>query len=234
EKERLRTLAALKEAEQANQLKSLFLANMSHEIRTPLTGIIGFAAILAEESTGHLREFSELIERSGRRLMNTLNSVLDLSRIEAGELKLELRRLDLGAEAHAIVEEMQLTASAKDLSLRLDVSADRPVMVHADPGAISRVLSNLIANAIKFTSVGSVTVHVCQHEGQGVLAVEDTGIGISDAFQRYLFEAFWQESRGSARSHEGAGLGLRITRELVDAMQGTVDVVSTKGKGSVF
>ncbi len=233
ENERKRTLAALTEAQEANMLKTMFLANMSHEIRTPLTGIIGFAGIMVEESSGHLKEFSQLIQRSGKRLMDTLNSVLDLSRLEAGEFKLLVQPLDLRVEALSVIEEMQMAAD--DKSLRLEMAAPpHPVMVLVDPAALGRIITNLTSNAIKFTSAGSVIVHVQIDKSWGILAIEDTGVGISESFQQHLFHAFRQESIGNERTYEGVGLGLRITKELVELMQGNISVSSEKGKGSVF
>ncbi len=236
-------IRARDEAEKMNRLKSAFLANMSHEIRTPLTAIIGFADILTEELPSTHRQLPQIIEQSGTRLLNTLNSVLDLSMLESGEMQMNIKLLDVTTHVAENVELMQPLALNKDLSLRIE-TPDTPRFAHLDSGALDRILSNLIGNAIKFTETGSVTVRVSdtawtpegkQEPQPGLrIDVEDTGIGISEAFLPDLFDVFKQESAGLQRSHEGSGLGLAITRHLVDQLDGTITVDSEKGIGSTF
>ncbi len=225
---------AKEQAEEVARLKSTFLANMSHEIRTPLTGILGFAGILAEEITDpQLHEFVGLIEKSGRRLMETLNSVLDLARLEAGRMELTLEARPLGELAEEHVRLMQPLAQDRDLLLETDLRAPE-VQARVDVGAFNRILTNLVGNALKFTEEGGVRVEVDADEVHAILRVRDTGVGIDAAFLPRLFDEFEQESTGIERSHEGSGLGLTITRQLVERMHGTIDVESVKGIGSVF
>jgi len=225
---------AKEQAEEVARLKSAFLANMSHEIRTPLTGILGFAGILAEEVRDpQQQEFVGLIEKSGHRLMETLNSVLDLARIEAGRMELTLEPRSLAAAAEECVRLMQPLAQDRGLTLEVHVR-DPNADAHVDASALHRVLTNLVGNAIKFTERGRVTIEVGADGAEAVLRVRDTGVGISGEFLSRLFNEFEQESTGIGRSHEGSGLGLTITRELVERMGGTIAVESVKGEGSVF
>ena len=225
---------AKKQAEEVAHLKSTFLANMSHEIRTPLTAILGFSDILADEVTDpQQQEFVDLIARSGRRLMDTLNSVLDLARLEAGRGELvctPLRVADAVEEAVALLQPAAATAG-----LTLVAAIEAPAAVAAlDDAAFARVLHNLAGNALKFTEAGGVTVRVAQDGSRVVVRVEDTGIGIDEAFLPRLFGEFEQASAGVERTHEGAGLGLAISHQLVGRMQGTIEAESTRGVGTVF
>jgi len=225
--------AAKEEAEQMARLKDAFLANMSHEIRTPLTAIIGFAQILEDELEGEKQELLQSIGQGGRRLLQTLNSVLDFARLEAGELQVEPTEVAVQEEIRHVVRELREQAQAKGLPLRVN-TPEEPLLVLADPGALGRVLTNLISNAIKFTATGFVSV-VAEAAGPDVLIrVKDTGIGISESFLPHLFEEFEQESSGLNRNHEGSGIGLTITKRLVDLMQGHITVESEKGNGTTF
>ena len=227
-------VAAKEQAEEAARLKSNFLANMSHEIRTPLTGILGFSSILAEEITDPKhREFVTLIEKSGRRLMETLNSVLDLARLESGGMELTMEPVLVAEAVHQIVHLMQPMAGDRNILLQEAIS-DPEAKANLDVGALNRVLTNLVGNAIKFTEEGSVTVEMDASPSSIVLRVRDTGVGIDAEFLPRLFNEFEQESTGIGRSHEGSGLGLTITYQLVKRMNGTISVESTKGVGSVF
>jgi len=225
--------AAKEEAEEMSRLKSAFLANVSHEIRTPLTSIIGFAEVLVEEVPEAHQGGAEKIVQSGHRLMQTLDSVLDLSMIEAGEFSLDCRPFDLAAEVRQRAELLRPTAERKGLDLAIDVPASA-VEVHLDPNCLDRILTNLLTNAIKFTEEGNVNVRVRTRPSAVVVQVADTGIGIGDDFQSELFEAFKQESGGLQREHQGTGLGLSITKELVDMMEGDIVVESQKGSGTTF
>ncbi|MEP0547772.1 MAG: PAS domain S-box protein [Rhodothermales bacterium] len=224
---------AKEQAEEVARMKSAFLANMSHEIRTPLTGILGFSGVLAEEVDEDHREFVHLIERSGRRLLETLNSVLDLARLEADQMEVEVDRLDVGEHVDEVVRLLVPLASEKGLDLETVVEAPG-VQAPLDSGCLNRILNNLVGNAIKFTATGGVTARVSASDEHVVIRVEDTGVGIDETFLPHLFEEFKQESTGMGRSHEGSGLGLTITRRLVDLMHGTLEVESAKGKGSTF
>ena len=232
-----RQLVAAKEAaEAAAQLKSTIVNNISHEIRTPLTAILGFAEVLMEEVEGEQRQFAELISRSGHRLMGTLNAVLDLARLESGQMRFRPEPLDLHAAAEEAVALFRQQAEQKGLALELAraTPGPPPIQAHLDPDGAHRILSNLLSNAIKFTWRGGVRVEVGA-DGAGVyLRVADTGPGISEAFLPHLFEEFRQASAGLARQHEGSGLGLAITKRLVEGMGGTIGVESVEGEGATF
>ena len=224
---------AKEQAEEVAQMKSAFLANMSHEIRTPLTGILGFADVLAEEVDDEHREFVGLIKRSGKRLLETLNSVLDLARIEADQMEIDLHILDIGGFVEDTVR--LLGPLAEEKKIRLETVLDAPeALARIDRGGLNRIINNLVGNAIKFTSEGQVIVRVGADEDHVTLSVEDTGVGIDASFLPSLFEEFKQESMGAERSHEGSGLGLTITRRLVEMMYGEIAVSSEKGVGSTF
>lgn len=224
---------AKEQAEEVARLKSAFLANMSHEIRTPLTGIIGFAGVLADEVSDEHREFVTLIERSGRRLLQTLNSVLDLARLESNQMDLDLRIVDVAELVEDAVT--LLEPLAKDSGNRLIIEASRPgPLCSLDSACLDRILNNLVGNALKFTHDGDVRVRVTASGDAVRIEVRDTGEGIDAAFVPHLFDEFKQESSGLRRQHEGSGLGLTITRRLVELMHGTISVESEKGVGSSF
>ncbi len=233
-------MEAKEHAEEMNRLKSAFLANMSHEIRTPLTSIIGFGALLAGQVPEEYRRFARLIERGGRRLMDTLEAVLTLSKLEANQHDITLERLDVAGHVHEGVVLMQPLAEDKGLDLSLTVAPEAAkARAQLDPGAFASILQNLIGNAIKFTEEGGVAVTVDTDTADDDVArarvrVEDTGVGTDEAFLPRLFDTFRQESTGLSRSHEGAGLGLSITQQLTEHMHGTLDVDSEKGVGSTF
>ena len=229
-------IAAREAAEEVARLKSAFLANMSHEIRTPLTGILGYAGLLAEEVAGEHREFVEFIEKSGRRLLDTLNSVLELARLEASGVEPSLELLDVGAEAHQAVRLLAPLAEEKGLALTLatPAAAEGEAVAALDRVCLSRILTNLIGNGIKFTDEGGVHVAVEVDGADVVVRVRDTGVGIAAEFLPHIFDEFKQESEGHARSHEGAGLGLAITRRLTDLLGGTISVESARPGGTTF
>ncbi|MDX1546726.1 MAG: ATP-binding protein [Rhodothermales bacterium] len=222
-------------AEAANRAKSAFLANMSHEIRTPLTGIIGFASLLARQVQGKHRKYAQLIESSGERLKETLNSVLDLAKLEAQRVEMELEPLVLAEEVRAVVPLFLNQAQQRDLELELRVEpAAARVRARLDRGGLSSILHNLIGNALKFTDEGGVLVVVDADAESVSVSVQDSGVGIDPDFMPHLFDEFRQESSGFSRTHEGSGLGLSITRRLVVLMDGTIAVESEKGRGSIF
>lgn len=224
---------AKENAEEMLQLKSSILNNMSHEIRTPLTGILGYAEMLVDNLAGEEKEFADTIMQSSRRLMETLDSVLKLSQLERGEADLELTRIDLGEEVESWVSSLQPLADKKGLTLQSFVSSPHACIV-GDEAFTRRIVNNLVSNAIKFTDEGSVTVEVGTREDDVFLRVTDTGIGIDPDFQENIFDAFTQESTGLRRSHEGNGLGLAITKRLVDRLKGVITVESQKQEGSTF
>ena len=233
---------ALREAKEAAEAaaisKSAFLANMSHEIRTPLTAILGFASLLTRRLPDKFRKYAERIEKAGGRLMETLNLVLELARLDAREARVDLEPLAVAEDAREIVELFRARAEAKGLELTFSATSEaRDVRALLDRGALSSILNNLVGNALKFTDEGRVAVTVRLSgatPGHVEIRVADTGIGIEPAFVPHLFDEFAQESEGQGRSHEGSGLGLAITQRLAHLMGGDVQAESEKGRGSAF
>ena len=221
-------------AEQMNRLKSRFLAQMSHEIRTPLTTVIGFAEILNENDLGTWNEFTTYIERSSQRLLRTINSVLNLSRLETGALELDPTRININATVQGAIELFRHRAAGK--SVHLQVEVPQPTLyARFDEKALDRILDNLIGNAIKFTKEGGrVTVRVQQRRDRLFIEVEDTGVGIAPQFIPHLFEAFKQGDAEAPDDQPGSGLGLAITHQLVELMGGSIEVESETGVGSRF
>lgn len=233
-KEAERALFEAKEkAEELARLKSNFLANMSHEIRTPLTSIIGFAEILEAEPMADVTSKAQFIRGSGHRLMMTLDSVMDFAQLESGSLRLDVARIDVVAHTRDLRPMFELLAQQKGLYLKFECEQPK-ILAYADPAALFRVLTNLISNAIKFTTEGGVHVKIRREDAFACFEIADTGIGIGQNFLDQLFEDFKQESEGFARNYEGVGLGLSITKRLVDLMYGSIDVDSRKGEGSTF
>ncbi len=226
-------LEAKDAAEEMARLKSAFVANMSHEIRTPLTAIMGFATVLGEELDGEHRELVEIIKQSGERLLETLNSVLDLARLEANAIDVDPRPLDLGEELLAAARLFKPMAQKKGLAFKVETPG-RKTHAQLDRACLHRVLSNLLSNAVKFTDEGEVRLVLRSAGSEVQIEVRDTGIGIDAAFLPHLFDEFKQESTGLARTHTGSGLGLAITRHLIERMHGRIEVQSTKGEGSTF
>ena len=224
-------------AEQVNEMKSAFLANMSHEIRTPLTSIIGFAEAIGDEVSGAaptVSRFAGLIEKGGRRLLETLDAVLNLSKLEAEEMELARAPLDVAEQAAETGALFEQQAEKAGIDLRVDVPSG-PLWARADEGALRIVLRNLVSNAVKYTGDGGrVWIRARRAEDRAVLEVEDTGQGMDPAAVSTLFEAFKQASEGKGREYEGTGLGLAVTKQAVAQMEGTIDVDTEKGVGSRF
>ena len=229
---------ALREArrasEAANQAKSSFLANMSHELRTPMNGVIGLTQVLLAEGGLTTTQHDTLvtIRHSGENLVQLLNDLLDLSKIEAGRLELELLSYAPARLVGDVLSLLQQAADDKGLSLSMDVAA--PGWVLGDPTRVRQVLLNLIGNAIKFTAQGGVSVQVSHDGAQLRVAVADTGIGISEAAQARLFQPFAQADSSTTRRFGGTGLGLAISRRLVERMGGVLVLRSVQGEGSTF
>ena len=223
------------EALEASRAKSAFLAMMSHELRTPMNGILGLAyALRGAKLDARQAEYLEMIEQSGHGLMTILNDILDLSKIEAGKLELEIAPFDirkLAAQTRLVWSE---TARLKGVELVLDIDPVTPEWLSGDAARVRQVLMNLVSNALKFTEAGRVTVSITPL-GEGVaLSVSDTGVGMNDEQQARLFTPFAQGDRTIARRFGGTGLGLAICRQLVDMMSGEIGVESAPGQGSTF
>ncbi|MCE1166423.1 MAG: PAS domain-containing sensor histidine kinase, partial [Bacteroidetes bacterium] len=230
-------IAAKEKAEEMNRLKSNFLANMSHELRTPMTGILGFSEMLSEElEDADRKQMAEVIYQGGKRLMNTLNLILNLSKLESETLTASLSNVNLSELAVSSVRMYELLASGKNLKLVVDV--DNDVCADLDEQFASQVIGNLVQNAIIYTNQGFVSVTLKRETSDSgnfaVLRVKDTGIGIKKEHQQIIFEPFRQVSEGFNRSYEGTGLGLTITKKYVELMNGSISVESEPGKGTVF
>jgi PAS domain S-box-containing protein len=223
---------AKEEAEAASRLKSSMLANMSHEIRTPLTSIIGFAEAIGEDESSADR-FAPLIEKSGKRLLETLDGVLNLSKLEA-EAEFGQETVDLAREACNTGDEFRPQAETAGVDLSIGTPGS-PVQAVADKGGVQIVIQNLVSNAIKYTDEGGqVWVRTYREAGQAILEIEDTGTGMDPGVAEDLFEPFRQASEGWGRKYEGSGVGLAVTKRAVEEMNGAVDVETEKGKGSRF
>ena len=222
---------ARERTEEMLRLKDSFLSNMSHELRTPLTGILGFADVLAEEAPPHLHEPVAIIRQSAQRLQETVNSVLDLAQLEGEGVRLCPEPVDVAAEAREVAAALGAVAAGRGLSLGVVGAGCRAVV---DRSALHRVLNNLVGNALKFTDRGGVTVRVEPAGGAVRVAVADTGRGIDPAFLPRLYDEFRQASEGLDREHEGNGLGMTITKRLVELMGGTIGVETALGVGTTF
>lgn len=221
-------------AEEANHAKTLFLANMSHEIRTPLNGVLGMAQSLRDvlQEPAH-RQMVEMIRSSGEGLLQILNDILDISKIEAGKIVFDQAEFDPADVVAQVVRLHQACSAEKGLELSIDIKPGTPVMRSGDPHRIRQIAHNLLSNAIKFTDKGSIRVVLRNFEdGQLELSVHDTGIGMDDAQSQRIFEDFAQADESITRRFGGTGLGMSIVRRLVQLMDGTIDVTSRLGDGT--
>jgi signal transduction histidine kinase/DNA-binding response OmpR family regulator/CHASE3 domain sensor protein len=227
------------ELERASRYKSEFLANMSHELRTPLNSTLILARLLAENKTGNLSaeqvKFAETISAAGTDLLTLINDILDLAKIEARKVEVDIAPANLRRVVDDALRYFEQAARQKGLALEAKLHADLPEQIDTDAHKLAQILRNLLANAIKFTESGSVTVRVQPTGQDGVaIAVRDTGIGIGEAQQTLIFEAFRQADGSTHRRYGGTGLGLSISRELAALLGGTLAVHSAAGQGSTF
>ncbi|MEL7472315.1 MAG: ATP-binding protein [Planctomycetota bacterium] len=233
-------VAAKEDADAASQAKTRFLANMSHEIRTPLTAILGFAELMEDPDAprDELLSSAGVIHRNGAHLLALLNDVLDISKIEAGELTLEWVDADPVAVCHEVVGLLAAQAADQRVELRVEFEGEIPTRVRTDPTRLKQILINLVGNAIKFTPHGSVTLRV-RLEGAPPTAtlrfdIVDTGVGIPSEKLASVFEAFSQAEASTTRRFGGTGLGLAISRRLAQRLGGDIGVQSIEGQGSTF
>lgn len=230
-------ILACNAAESANKAKSVFLSNMSHELRTPLNAILGFSNMMRKDVqlSASQRQNLDIINRSGEHLLNLINDVLEIAKIESGLVELEEFSFDLGGMVRNVIDMMSMRAKEKGLQLLIDQSSEFPRYIVGDESRLRQVLINLIGNAVKFTQKGGVTIRLGT-KTNGIahllIEVEDSGPGIAPEYQQKIFESFVQ--LGEPDVNLGSGLGLTITRQFVAMMKGSLKLESTPGKGSLF
>ncbi|MGD8961593.1 MAG: ATP-binding protein [Desulfobacterales bacterium] len=226
-----------RELESANQHKSEFLANMSHELRTPLNAILGYTELILDNIYGavpeKIQEVLERLEKNGRHLLNLINDVLDLSKIEAGRLTLSLNEYSMEEVVKTVSTSVEALVAEKDLELKVEIPKDLTIG-KGDEQRIAQVMLNLVGNAIKFANEGEVKVEVNVANEIFLVSVHDTGPGITEADQQKIFDEFQQADGSSTRKKGGTGLGLSISKKIIDMHGGRIWVESTLGEGSIF
>ena len=231
---------AKKKVEEGSKAKTEFLSTMSHEIRTPMNAIIGMTNLLAKDNPREDQlEQLEILDFSAKTLLSLINDVLDFSKIESGKIEFEDLDFDLPYLLKGIIESFRFNTKKKGISLSLEIDDDVPKVLLGDSARLTQILNNLVSNAVKFTDEGEVKISVRkkgQEDGKVSLQfiVSDTGVGISEDKQEKIFESFTQERTDTSRIFGGTGLGLTISKKLVDLQGGTISVESTKGEGSTF
>ncbi|MBV9802482.1 MAG: GAF domain-containing sensor histidine kinase, partial [Solirubrobacterales bacterium] len=223
--------------EETQRVKDQIVANVSHELRTPLTAIDGWVHVLLGEEPGPLtdeqRRFLTIVKRNSDRLMRLVGDLLVAGQVEAGKLRLELDDVDVAELARETAELVVTSAQSKRIAL--EVHADEPVVVHGDRQRLGQLLSNLVANAIKFTPEdGVVDVRVARRSGSCRITVRDTGIGIPRTEREHLFERFYRASSATDRGITGTGLGLAISKAIAESHEGTIEIADEDGPGAVF
>ena len=234
---------ALAQAERANAAKSTFLSNMSHDIRTPMNAIIGFTALAAKhiDQKERVEEYLKKIMSSGNHLLSLINDILDMSRIESGKIVLEEKPCNLSDVLLELKNILQADITAKNLTFHVDATSVVNQNIFCDRLRLNQVFLNLLGNAIKFTEPGgTISTWIVERPGQTPeyagyeIYVEDTGIGMSQEFQKHIFEPFERERTSTISKIQGTGLGMSITKKIVDLMNGTIEVDSRQGEGTRF
>lgn len=229
-----------KKVEKSSRAKSAFLSTMSHEIRTPMNAIIGMTNLLVKgDPREDQMEQLEILDFSAKSLLSLINDVLDFSKIESGKVELESVPFNLKTLLNGVLESFRFTAERKNIQLKLDYSENVPTVIVGDSNRLTQILNNIVGNAVKFTDEGSVTVAVEEIEHQEkklklLFAIVDTGVGISRDKQEQIFESFTQERNDASRVFGGTGLGLTISKKLVELQSGEIYLESEKGNGSTF
>ena len=228
-----------KQLEISSKYKSEFLANMSHELRTPLNSLLILAKDLSENRNKNLDdvqvECAEIIYKSGCELLVLINEVLDLSKIEAGKMSVNIENVSLKNFANELIREFKLQAEQKGLALNAKLDMELPEFIRTDSQRLNQIMKNLLSNAIKFTDKGSVSISINRNsESTIIVSIADTGIGVVEDKQMAIFEAFQQAEGGTSRKYGGTGLGLSISRELAKLLGGEIKLISKLNEGSVF
>jgi PAS domain S-box-containing protein len=230
-------IKAREQAEKANQLKSEFLAQMSHEIRSPLNAVLNFHYLIKEETKDILNDNLELsfeaIESASHRIVRTIDMILNMSELQLGTYELTLRKVNISESLNKLAKEYRKNAQRKNIELKTNIELHDPI-ISTDDYAFNQIFANLIDNAIKYTEKGYININACEQNNRIIIAIEDSGTGISEDFLPYLFEPFSQEEQGYSRKFEGSGLGTALIKKYCDIINADISVQSKKGNGSVF
>jgi PAS domain S-box-containing protein len=225
---------AKEKAEEMNRLKSIFFANMSHELRTPLIGILGFSEILQSEIKNEVNlDMIRTIHTGGKRLLRTLNQVLNLSKVESEKFEMQLVKCDIIEQIKFSQELFNVVAEEKKLHFELKLP-DEPIFINGNVELLASILDNLISNAVNYTERGKITITAEQINNKAIIDITDTGIGVSETDQQIIFQEFRQASEGFTRKFQGTGLGLTISKKYTEMMNGTIELKSKPGEGSTF
>lgn len=234
EKARNELAIAKNELEEMNQIKNIFLSNMNHELRTPLNGILGFTTILeAEVADPKLVEYINIIKSSGNRLLSTLTDIIDLVNLESGNFDLKTRRFMIMEEIRKIHNKFNSRAKAKQLDFSI-IPPESDIALNLDPALFSKVLGNIVSNAVKFTEKGEIRIEVSTQNDNAHIKIIDTGVGIEKNFIPQVFDSFMQEDYSFTRKYQGSGIGLTIARKFNTLLGGKIQIESEKDRGTII
>jgi len=232
-----RLIAAKEKAEESDKLKSAFLANMSHEIRTPMNGILGFTELLSELdlNSDERKKYIEIIQQSGNRLLNIINDLIDISKVEAGQVEIKISETNIIEQLEFIYKFFKPETENKNLKLSLKILlSEQDAIINTDREKIYAVLTNLVKNSIKFTEKGEIEIG-CYKVGKNIkIYVKDTGVGIPKEKQHIVFDRFTQVEGSYSRTYQGSGLGLSISKAYIDMLGGEINMKSVNNKGTIF